>query len=105
MLHLPLSGASTVSYPEWAALLNQIFMAKMLALLFSIAIATRFAQPHPLPWLVEILNGVEHANFFEQRATEYSKGASRGTWDGEDGVWAAFDRVTGQRAAQLGCDV
>ncbi len=52
----------------------------------------RQIKPHPLPWLVEILNGVEHANFFEQRATEYSKGASRGTWDGEDGVWAAFDR-------------
>ena len=34
-------------------------------------------KPHPLPWLVEILNGVEHANFFEQRATEYSKGASQ----------------------------
>jgi Ribonucleotide reductase, all-alpha domain len=45
----------------------------------------------PLPWLVEILNGVEHANFFEQRATEYSKAATRGSWDGADGVWAAFD--------------
>lgn len=50
-------------------------------------------KPHPLPWLVEILNGVEHANFFEQRATEYSKGASRGSWDGSDGVWAAFDQA------------
>ena len=49
-------------------------------------------KPHPLPWLVEILNGVEHANFFEQRATEYSKGATSGTWDGDEGVWAAFDR-------------
>jgi ribonucleoside-diphosphate reductase beta chain len=49
-------------------------------------------QAHPLPWLVEILNGVEHANFFEQRATEYSKGASRGSWDGEDGVWATFEK-------------
>lgn len=48
---------------------------------------------HPLPWLVEILNGVEHANFFEQRATEYSKGASKGSWDGQDGVWANFDRL------------
>jgi ribonucleoside-diphosphate reductase beta chain len=48
-------------------------------------------KPHPLPWLVEILNGVEHANFFEQRATEYSKGATRGSWDGADGVWALFD--------------
>ena len=52
----------------------------------------RQVKAHPLPWLVEILNGVERANFFEQRATEYSKGASRGNWDGEDGAWAAFDR-------------
>ena len=50
-------------------------------------------RPHPLPWLVEILNGVEHANFFEQRATEYSKGASRGSWDGDEGVWAKFDNA------------
>ena len=47
---------------------------------------------HPLPWLVEILNGVEHANFFEQRATEYSKGASSGSWDGTEGVWSQFDK-------------
>jgi len=46
---------------------------------------------HPLPWLSEILNGVEHANFFEQRATEYSKGATRGDWHGDDGVWSRFD--------------
>ncbi len=49
------------------------------------------ARPHPLPWLVEILNGVEHANFFEQRATEYSKAASQGSWDGADGVWSRFE--------------
>jgi ribonucleoside-diphosphate reductase beta chain len=48
---------------------------------------------HPLPWLAPLLNGVEHANFFEQRATEYSKGASRGAWDGDDGVWATFERT------------
>ena len=53
----------------------------------------RQIKPHPLPWLVEILNGVEHANFFEQRATEYSKGATSGSWDGSDGVWAMFDRA------------
>jgi len=41
---------------------------------------------------VEILNGVEHANFFEQRATEYSKGASKGSWDGAEGVWSTFDK-------------
>lgn len=52
----------------------------------------RALKAHPLPWLAPILNGVEHANFFEQRATEYSKAASRGSWDGPDGVWAAFDR-------------
>jgi ribonucleoside-diphosphate reductase beta chain len=57
----------------------------------------RQVKPHPLPWLVGILNGVEHANFFEQRATEYSKAATRGSWDGPDGVWAVFD--TPSRAA------
>ena len=46
---------------------------------------------HPLPWLTEILNGVEHANFFEARATEYSKGATQGTWHGVDGVWDRFE--------------
>ncbi len=53
----------------------------------------RQIKPHPLLWLVEILNGVEHANFFEQRATEYSKGASRGSWDGDEGVWASFGKL------------
>jgi ribonucleoside-diphosphate reductase beta chain len=56
--------------------------------------ATGYQQvkAHPLPWLVEILNGVEHANFFEQRATEYSKGATTGSWDGAGGVWSQFDQ-------------
>ena len=36
---------------------------------------------HPLPWLAPMLNGVEHANFFEQRATEYSKAATKGQWN------------------------
>jgi ribonucleoside-diphosphate reductase beta chain len=26
------------------------------------------------------LNGVEHANFFEQRATEYSRASTTGNW-------------------------
>jgi ribonucleoside-diphosphate reductase beta chain len=38
-------------------------------------------ERNPLPWLEEMLNGVEHTNFFENRATEYSKAATRGTWD------------------------
>jgi ribonucleoside-diphosphate reductase beta chain len=36
---------------------------------------------NPLTLLDEILNGVEHANFFESRVTEYSKAATIGTWD------------------------
>ena len=36
---------------------------------------------NPLPWLDEILNGVEHTNFFENRATEYSKASTRGSWE------------------------
>ena len=31
------------------------------------------AKINPLPWLDWVLNGVEHANFFENRATEYTK--------------------------------
>ena len=56
-------------------------------------------KAHPIPWLSEILNGVEHANFFEQRATEYSKGATGGEWHGSEGVWAEFDRLQLQRTA------
>ncbi|RFB04128.1 ribonucleotide-diphosphate reductase subunit beta [Parvularcula marina] len=53
---------------------------------------------HPLPWLREILNGVEHANFFEARATEYSKGATQGEWHGDEGVWAQFDNWKQKKA-------
>jgi ribonucleoside-diphosphate reductase beta chain len=54
---------------------------------------------HPIPWLSAILNGVEHANFFEARATEYSKAASKGEWHGETGVWSAFEGLMGKRQA------
>ena len=54
-------------------------------------------EKHPLPWLTEITNGVEHANFFEARATEYSKGATKGEWHGDDGVWGQFDKVKRER--------
>ncbi len=36
---------------------------------------------NPLPWMDEMLNAVEHTNFFENRATEYSKAATKGTWE------------------------
>jgi ribonucleoside-diphosphate reductase beta chain len=38
-------------------------------------------ERNPLPWLDEILNGAEHTNFFENRVTEYSKAATKGTWE------------------------
>lgn len=36
---------------------------------------------NPLPWMDEVMNGLEHTNFFESRATEYSKSTTQGTWD------------------------
>ena len=38
-------------------------------------------KENPLPWLDEMLNGVEHTNFFENRATEYSRAATQGSWE------------------------
>ena len=38
-------------------------------------------EKNPLRWMDEILNGVEHANFFENRATEYSRASTQGTWE------------------------
>jgi ribonucleoside-diphosphate reductase beta chain len=52
---------------------------------------------HPIPWLTSILNGVEHANFFEARATEYSKAATKGDWHGGQGVWDNFDAMMEKR--------
>ena len=42
-------------------------------------------EGNPLPWMDEMLNGMEHTNFFENRATEYSKAATQGTWEE---IWA-----------------
>ena len=36
---------------------------------------------NPLPWLDDMLNAVEHTNFFENRATEYSKASTSGSWE------------------------
>jgi ribonucleoside-diphosphate reductase beta chain len=38
-------------------------------------------ERNPLPWLDDMLNAVEHANFFENRATEYSRASTVGTWE------------------------
>ena len=37
-------------------------------------------QKNPLTWLDTMLNAVEHMNFFEGRATEYSKASTQGSW-------------------------
>ena len=38
-------------------------------------------EKNPLPWMDQMLNGAEHTNFFENRATEYSKASTGGTWE------------------------
>jgi len=38
-------------------------------------------KENPLPWVDHLISGHEHTNFFENRATGYSKGATLGTWD------------------------
>lgn len=38
-------------------------------------------KDHPLPWLDVMLSTIEYSNFFETRATEYSRSATQGTWE------------------------
>jgi ribonucleoside-diphosphate reductase beta chain len=38
-------------------------------------------KKNPLPWVEEMINAPTHTNFFENRATDYAKGAMSGTWD------------------------
>jgi ribonucleoside-diphosphate reductase beta chain len=47
--------------------------------LLQLGLKPNFAvKDNPLPWLDWVLNGVEHTNFFENRATEYAKGSMTG---------------------------
>jgi ribonucleoside-diphosphate reductase beta chain len=39
------------------------------------------SDKNPLPWMDEMLNGAEHTNFFENRATEYSRASTQGSWE------------------------
>ena len=43
-------------------------------------------KKNPLPWVEEMINAPTHTNFFENRATDYAKGALSGSWEN---VWAA----------------
>jgi ribonucleoside-diphosphate reductase beta chain len=42
-------------------------------------------KKNPLPWVETMINAPIHTNFFENRATDYAKGALSGTWEE---VWA-----------------
>ena len=42
-------------------------------------------KKNPLPWVEEMINAPVHGNFFENRVTDYAKGALTGTWSD---VWA-----------------
>ena len=42
-------------------------------------------KKNPLPWVEEMINAPTHTNFFENRATDYAKGAMKGSWSE---VWA-----------------
>jgi ribonucleoside-diphosphate reductase beta chain len=37
-------------------------------------------KKNPLPWVEEMINAPTHTNFFENRATDYAKGALSGGW-------------------------
>ena len=38
-------------------------------------------KTNPLPWVEEMINAPTHTNFFENRATDYAKGSTSGSWD------------------------
>jgi ribonucleoside-diphosphate reductase beta chain len=42
-------------------------------------------KKNPLPWVEEMINAPTHTNFFENRSTDYAKGALTGNWGD---VWA-----------------
>ncbi|ETZ04609.1 MULTISPECIES: ribonucleotide-diphosphate reductase subunit beta [Holospora] len=46
-------------------------------------------KKNPLEWIDPLLSGIEYTNFFENRATEYAKSATQGTWEE---VFARLDR-------------
>jgi len=37
-------------------------------------------KKNPLPWVEEMINAPVHGNFFENRVTDYAKGALKGSW-------------------------
>ena len=47
------------------------------------------AKTNPLPWVEEMINAPTHGNFFENRVTDYAKGAITGDWQEVWGVGTA----------------
>jgi len=45
-------------------------------------------KKNPLPWVEEMINAPTHTNFFENRATDYAKGALSGKWEDVWGIAA-----------------
>jgi len=66
-----LTAEETKQYIRWIAnrRLNQLGLE-----------AIYKVEKNPLTWLDTMLNAVEHMNFFEGRATEYSKASTKGSW-------------------------
>jgi ribonucleoside-diphosphate reductase beta chain len=58
-------------------------------------------EDNPLPWLDDMLNAVEHANFFENRATEYSRASTQGSWE-EAFAGNVFETQQPQGEMQIG---
>jgi ribonucleoside-diphosphate reductase beta chain len=50
-------------------------------------------KKNPLPWVEEMINAPIHTNFFENKATDYAKGALTGSWAD---VWASSN-IIGQQ--------
>ena len=58
---------------------------------------------NPLPWVDDMLNAPEFANFFEQRVTEYSKSATTGTWNEAFDSYDESYQIYGQKGCTF-CD-
>ena len=43
-------------------------------------------KKNPIPWVEEMINAPTHTNFFENRSTDYARGAISGDWKN---VWGA----------------
>ena len=47
-------------------------------------------KKNPLPWVEEMINAPTHGNFFENRVTDYAKGALSGNWGD---IWAVDSNI------------